>query len=158
MERLVLICVWGVCAAAALLFIPRHRIREAMPYFFFNQLLTWVISLLLVEFGLLDNPVREFPLATGSNFTNNYILYPLIATMFCLYYPVHSRWLSRVGYQLLFIAGPNLYIYFIALYTQLLLMKSYSMWMNVLIFFAGMNATRLYGNWFLQKSLLKGTS
>jgi hypothetical protein len=70
-----------------LLFVPKNKLREAIAIFFFKQFLTWVIGLAVVQFGLIEYPVRTFANATKSSFDFEYYFYPAICVVFNLHYP-----------------------------------------------------------------------
>ncbi|TXK76095.1 CBO0543 family protein [Paenibacillus sp. N3.4] len=90
-DRTILITVWVVCLIIIPLTVPKKRAREAALLFLCNQTITWTLSVLFVEMNLYVNPIREFPFATGSNFTNNYLFFPLLSVIFNLYYPKTSH-------------------------------------------------------------------
>ncbi|OPH59424.1 hypothetical protein BC351_21195 [Paenibacillus ferrarius] len=119
--------------------------------FLANQLLTWILSVMFVEWGLLENPIREFPAASGSNFTNNYLLFPFLSALFSLYYPNHKSLGLQVLYQLMFVVGGGIYIACISKYTELLRYIHLNVYLQMLVTVIILNMTRLYGIWFFQK-------
>ncbi|MEW9701103.1 CBO0543 family protein [Paenibacillus sp. SI8] len=151
-ERAVLLTVWLVCLILIPITIPRARIREAVLVFLASQAITWTLSILFVEMGLLENPVREFPAATGTNFTNNYVLYPYLSTIFFLYYPLGKSLLRRICSQAVHLAIACIYVYAIKTYTDIVNYLHYNMFLTGIVFFLGMNVTRWYGYWFFKKA------
>ncbi|WP_310186715.1 CBO0543 family protein [Bacillus sp. 3255] len=65
----------------------RNKIREAFVIFSFKQMLTWFLGFLVVEYKLLEYPVREFPYAARNSFTFEYFIYPAICCVFNLKFP-----------------------------------------------------------------------
>ncbi|MFD0694489.1 CBO0543 family protein [Paenibacillus sp. GCM10027628] len=151
-ERVILIIVWGIGLILIPLTIPKDRMREAALVFLANQMITWTLSVLFVEMGLFENPVREFPKAAGINFTNNYLLYPLSSTLFYLYYPKEKSPIIKVLYQACYVAVACIYVQAIATYTNLFKYVHFNAFYNGLVFFLGINAARFYGYWFFKKS------
>ncbi|WP_141225065.1 CBO0543 family protein [Paenibacillus sp. yr247] len=156
MERTILIMVWVVCIVLIPITIPKNRTREAVLLFLSTQLITWILSLLYVEGKLLEYPIREFPAATGSNFTNNYLFFPFLSTLFSLYYPKQKSIYIEVLYQAGFILFVGAYLALIATYTGTLHYIHFNLFihmlMNVLVF----NVIRTYGAWFFQKKTHRG--
>ncbi|NEW07968.1 hypothetical protein GK047_18370 [Paenibacillus sp. SYP-B3998] len=149
-ERAILIMVWLVCVIAMPIVIPKGRSREAALVFLSNQVISWTLSLFFVEMNWFSNPVREFPAASGSNFTNNYVLYPFISTVFYLYYPGGKNLLIKALYQIGFILFACGYVYAIEKYTNLVKFHHFHILLNGIVFFLGLNVTRLYGRWFFK--------
>lgn len=127
-----------------------HRLPEAIIQLMATQTLTWTLSLLFVNFHLMSNPVREFPRATDSNFTFNYVFYPSINVLFSLFYPRKSKWLPTITYHVLFAFGMFAFSCAIELHTELLRYEKMEGYMRIFVFWVGLNVTRLYGNWFFK--------
>lgn len=86
-EIIILSSAWIVVTLMLFLFIPKNKLREAIAIFFFKQFLTWIIGLTVVQFGLIEYPVRLFANATKSSFSFEYFFYPSICVIFNLHYP-----------------------------------------------------------------------
>ncbi|WP_407921224.1 CBO0543 family protein [Bacillus salipaludis] len=76
--------------------IPRNRLREAIATLLLFQMLTWLFSIYLTYFGLLESPVRIFKHATKINFTMEYLAYPFFALLFQLKFPKNAHFIRRV--------------------------------------------------------------
>ena len=87
-ERAIIITEWIIMIIMLIKFIPRNRVREAHVAFLFKQLLTWLLGLAVVEFGLIEYPIRCFANATKTNFTFEYFIYPSICAIFNVNYPL----------------------------------------------------------------------
>ncbi|HOM42259.1 MAG TPA: CBO0543 family protein [Bacillota bacterium] len=86
-EIIILSSIWIVMALMLFLFVPRNKLREAIVIFFFKQFLTWAIGLAVVQFGLIEYPVRMFANATKSSFDYEFFFYPSTCVVFNLHYP-----------------------------------------------------------------------
>ncbi|MDD9270981.1 CBO0543 family protein [Paenibacillus sp. GCM10023248] len=154
-ERVVLIAVWAVCLLLIPLMIPRHRIREAVLLFLFTQMITWVMSLLFVEWRFIENPIREFPAATQSNFTNNYLLLPLLSTLFSIYYPAQKPASVRFLYHLRIVLAIGVYLAFVSSYTEILNYVHFNIYAHILVVWLVINAVRSYASYFFKKEIRK---
>ena len=67
-EIIILSSIWILITLMLLIFVPKNKLREAIVIFFFKQFLTWIVGLLVVQFGLIEYPVRMFANATKSSF------------------------------------------------------------------------------------------
>lgn len=154
-ERVILIMIWVVCFVLIPVMIPKHRAREAVLLFLFTQLITWIMSLLLVEWQAIENPIREFPAASGSNFTNNYIFFPLISTLFALYYPSQKSAAIRFFYQIRIVLLIGIYLQLIASYTEILHYIHFNVFLHMIILWIVLNAVRTYASWFFLRKIQK---
>lgn len=76
-----------VISAGLIFIIPRDRKRLAIVAFLFKQLITFLIGLVVVELGLLEYPVREFPSVNRTSFSYEYFAFPLMCALFNVRYP-----------------------------------------------------------------------
>jgi len=88
-ERFILNSVSAI-SIASIFYIPKEKFRLALVSFLVFQALTWPASILLVELGRIEFPVREFPRATPVGFITNYIFYPTIFAWFVLMFPINA--------------------------------------------------------------------
>ena len=86
-EVLILLFSWIIVSLMLLIFTPKNKIREAFLIFFFKQLITWFIGLVVVQYGLIEYPVRSFPNATKTSFDFEYFFYPATCVIFNLHFP-----------------------------------------------------------------------
>ncbi|MBP1964777.1 CBO0543 family protein [Paenibacillus aceris] len=154
-ERVILIVIWVVCIVLIPVMIPKHRTREAVLLFLFTQMITWIMSLLLVEWKAIENPIREFPSASGSNFTNNYIFFPLISTLFALYYPGQKSVAIRTFYQVRIVLLAGIYLILISRYTQILHYIHFNIFLHMILLWIVLNVVRTYASWFFQRKIQK---
>lgn len=64
-EIIILATAWILTIVMLILVIPKNKFREAQVIFFFKQLMTWIIGFLVVEYKLIEYPVRLFPHANN---------------------------------------------------------------------------------------------
>nr|WP_148930156.1 CBO0543 family protein [Paenibacillus methanolicus] len=93
MDRTILITIDFLIAVALIWLMPRDKLREATIIFLFKQSMTWSFGLLVVEWGLIEYPVREFVKANATSFSFEYFIYPALCVIFNLHYPNRAaRW------------------------------------------------------------------
>jgi hypothetical protein len=95
-ETVVVSILWYAGLIAALVLIPKMKLREAVVGFLACQPLTWTFSFIELRTNLLTFPVREFPLATSINFTTEFWAYPLLCALFVIYKDRFPRWRKYV--------------------------------------------------------------
>lgn len=86
-DTIILIISWTVAIITLIKVVPREKIRFAQITFLIAQAISWVFVYLTVFLGLIEYPVREFPLATNASFSLHYVIFPAFAVLFMLYYP-----------------------------------------------------------------------
>lgn len=150
LERGVLAAAWLISFAIFAFLVPRNRVKEACILFLSAQVITWPAGLLLVELGFISNPVREFPVATRSNFTFNYLLYPVVSMAANLYYPANAAKWKRGAYQLAAVGGLSGLMQLVELYTRLIDHLKFNWLLSFLMMLFAFNATRLYAVWYFR--------
>ncbi len=154
LDRIVLIGAWIAAAALAAFATPRHRIRDAFVVFMFKQVITWPFGLLVVQYGLLAYPVREFPNATLTSFSFEYFIYPATCVAFTLRFPESRGIRARLGWYLFFPTWMTALEVAIERYTNLVRYVHWSWhcsWVTLLITF---HMTRMFYLWFIKKGIL----
>nr|WP_054873476.1 CBO0543 family protein [Oxobacter pfennigii] len=91
-ESFVLALSWIITSGLLLFFVSKTKIRHAWLIFLFKQFITWIFGLLVVEFGLIEYPVRIFEHASKTSFSFEYFVYPAICVIFNLHYPEKKNW------------------------------------------------------------------
>jgi hypothetical protein len=97
-EYLILLIAWIITIAMLARFVPKNKIRQAWVIFFFKQMITWFVGLLVAEFGLIEYPVEIFKNATKTSFSFEYFIYPAICVVFNLHYPVGKSGIKQLLY------------------------------------------------------------
>jgi hypothetical protein len=150
-EWIVIISAWLVTILLLILFTPRDKIREAHVLFMFKQVLTWLTGLLVVEFGLIEYPVREFHIATATSFSFEYFIYPAVCIVFVLRFPKHKTVWHKIGWFALFPTAITIGEVLIERYTNLIKYINwtwYWTWLSLLLFDI---ITFCYYLWFIKK-------
>lgn len=134
-----------------ILFTPRDKIREAHVIFMFKQVLTWLTGLLVVEFGLIEYPVREFQIATATSFSFEYFIYPAVCIVFVLRFPEYKTVWHKIGWFALFPTVITIGEVLIERYTNLIKYINwtwYWTWLSLLLYDI---LTFCYYLWFIKK-------
>lgn len=101
MDRVLLISINLITAVILVFAVPKDKLREAIVIFLFKQTMTWSFGLLVVEWGLIEYPIREFVKASATSFSFEYFIYPSLCVLFNLHYPNRNRW-KKLGWILVF--------------------------------------------------------
>ncbi|MBO1514194.1 CBO0543 family protein [Metabacillus bambusae] len=92
-----------IVATSIIFSIPKNKIRLAIVAFLFQQLITFLIGLVVVEFGLLEYPVRLFASINRTSFSFEYYAFPVICAAFNVWYPndrsIHIQWSYYIGFS-----------------------------------------------------------
>lgn len=126
--------------------------KETLERLFFALLVTQAVTrplgILLVNFGLIEYPVRLYPKAVDSAFLHGFILNPTIFVIYYLLYPKQSGLVWKWGYTFLVSAIPVLVEVAENKYTDLVNYQRWSgyiSWMLAIIFYYLM---RKYADWY----------
>jgi hypothetical protein len=118
-ERIIIATV--LCTSfISLYFIPREKYRQATFLFLFTQLPSWIFGLLAVETGLIEYPVRELAKASGTSFTFEFLVLPLICVFFNLNYPEEKGASSKIKFYFTILSIFTLIEYFTEKYTLII--------------------------------------
>jgi hypothetical protein len=152
LEHWILVAMWLSGFLGFILFIPRKDRRKGFLAFLMFQAIIWLCDMPAFYFDLLSAPIREFPKATDLPLTIDYILYPVL---FSIYY-IHkedSQW-SRFVYFLVWASIIALFDIVIERYTDLLqygLLTWYGMWIYIAFLFY---VSEVCCNWFYKEKAL----
>jgi len=101
-EVIILFSAWIITILLLIRFVPKHKLREAQVIFFFKHIITWILGLLVVEFHLIEYPVRLFSYANKTSFSFEFFIYPSLCVLFNLHYPSlksgRTQFLYYAGY------------------------------------------------------------
>jgi hypothetical protein len=148
-EGIIELSVWIIMIIALLLFVPRHKIREAELVFLFKLLLTGFLGLLVVQMKWIEYPVRSiFPLAHKTSFTFEFFVYPAICVIFILHYPEKKNYLIKFGYFAAYCSVMTLLEVLIEHYTQLITYIKWTWYWTWISLFLTFFLSRLNYIWF----------
>ncbi len=149
-EWWLLLLVYAV-GTVILFFIPKNKIRLAVVAFLFKQIITFLIGLMVVEWGLLEYPVRLFSSINRTSFTYEYYILPVTCAAFNVWYPNDRSTLIQLGYYVGFSSVLTIVEVIIEKYTNLINYihwEWYVSWLSIgLSFFIA----RLFCVWFFAK-------
>lgn len=149
-DIIVIVTIWVLAIIASILFIPRHRLAEAIFVYILANSFTWINALIHLELGLISFPVREFPKATDLSATLDYFGYPLLMTLYVLYEP-KTKWLYQLLYMAIWVSGLVASDQLLVRYTNLVKYDSYSWYWTWLDFFIIFLCVRLITKWFFRR-------
>jgi hypothetical protein len=151
-ERTVLITIWVITIIGVVCLVPRNKLREAQLIFLFKQLVTWVTGVLVVEYHLIQYPVREFKMAYKGSFSFEFFIYPAVCVIFNLHFPEKRSWIAKTGWYILFPTWMTILEVIIEKYTRLIHYMHWTWhwtWLTLLVTFF---LTRIYYLWFFKTS------
>ncbi|GFP78532.1 CBO0543 family protein [Clostridium fungisolvens] len=141
---------WLVTIGLLLKFIPKNKIREAHVAFFFKQLLTWILGLLVVQLGLIEYPVRLFPSANKTSFTFEYFIYPSICAIFNVNYPEKKNTFNQFLYYFYFCTTITILEIFVEKHTSIIKYIHWDWYITWITLFLTFYLTRKYYTWFFK--------
>ncbi len=143
-EKVIEISSWVLLVILLLVFVPFSRIREALVVFFVKQTITWYFGVLVVQYGLIEYPLRFFPKATNTSFTFEFFIYPAICVLFNLYYPFGTSYLWQFAYYAVYTSAITAFEVVLEKHTNLITYIRWSWfwtWVTILLTF-------IMSNWF----------
>lgn len=146
-EWWILLSVYAV-ATGILLFISKNKIRLAVVAFLFQQVITFLIGLVVVELGLLEYPVRVFASINRTSFTYEYYAFPVICAAFNVWYPNGRSNLIQVGYYVGFSSVLTIIEVIIEKYTDLLEYIHWEWYISWVAIYLALFIGRLFCVWF----------
>jgi len=94
--------IWIISFLLLILFVPKHKIRDALVSFLFMQLPAWILGLVVVQYGLIEYPSRFFAHAVRTSFTFEFVALPVISVLFNIHYPTQKSFWWRILYAIAF--------------------------------------------------------
>jgi hypothetical protein len=138
-------------ATGILFFIPKNRIRLAAVAFLFQQVITFLIGLVVVEMGLLEYPVRLFASINRTSFTFEFYAFPVICAAFNVWYPNRRSTLIQWGYYAGFCSVLTIVEVMIEKYTKLITYIHWEWYITWVTIFLALFFARLFCVWFFTK-------
>jgi len=148
--RIILISVIVISILCLIFITPRDKIREAHLVFLFKQFVTWLLGIIVVEFHLIEYPVRIIQFAAKTSFVFEFIAYPTVCTIFVLRFPEHKSLWHKAGWYVLFPTWMTILEVWMEHSTDLIRYIHwtwYFTWLTLLITF---HISRVYYKWFIQ--------
>lgn len=132
-------------------FIPKQMVSRASFIFLSTQFFTWILGLVVVEFGWIEYPVREFAKANATSFLFEFFILPIIAIFFILHYPSGKRLILRLLYFVSIISAFTLTEFFIEKYTQVIEYHSWTWYLTWISMSLVIYIVMVIYKWFFKK-------
>ena len=145
---IILIVAWVITVIMLLLFIPKNKVREALLIFHGKQVITWVFGLTVVQFKLIEYPVRLFPYANKSSFTFEYLSYPAICAVFNINYPIGKSNIRKFMHYFSFVTTITAFEILCEKYTNILTYLHWTWYVTWITLFLTFFIVRKYYLWF----------
>ena len=139
-------------ATGILFFIPKNKIRLAVVAFLFKQVITFLIGLLVVQWGLIEYPVRTFASINRTSFDYEFYIFPATCAVFNVWYPIHQKALIQLGYYILFSTVLTIGEVIIEKYTELIKYIHWEWYTSWITIFLSFFIVRLFCVWFFSKA------
>ncbi|MEH7440227.1 CBO0543 family protein [Neobacillus drentensis] len=149
LEWWILLAVW-ILTIGMLFFIPKKKIRLAVTAFLLKQGITWIFGLVVVEYGLLSYPVREFADVNRSSFTYEFFVYPAVCAIFNVFYPNMRSKLIQFLYYCAFCTAMTVPEIFLEKYTDLIHYLNWAWYWTWITLFLTFAMTRWLCVWFFK--------
>jgi hypothetical protein len=141
---------WIITIGLLFKFIPKNKIREAHVAFFFKQVLTWVLGLAVVQYKLIEYPVRLFPYATKTSFSFEYFIYPSLCAIFNVNYPQSKKAFGQFMYYCFYCTTITIVELYIEKHTDILKYIHWTWYITWITLFITFYCTRKYYVWFFK--------
>lgn len=148
LEISLLIAAWVITTILLIRFTPREKFREAFVIFGFKQLLTWLLGLIVVQLGLIEYPIRQFPNATKTSFVFEFYIYPSVCVIFNLHYPVNKKKSFKFAYYAIYCSAITIIEVIVERYTQIITYLHWNWSFTWVTLFLTFYASRKFYVWF----------
>ena len=152
MSRDIIISIAGCIVALALLFIfiPKTKIREAALVYLFKLLITYVLGILVVEFGLIEYPVRFFPDAIKTCFAFECVVYPSLCAIFNINFPEHKNVFGKFMHYFYFCTSITVVEAIVEKYTSIITYLHWAWYLSWITLFITFFISRQFYLWFFR--------
>jgi hypothetical protein len=147
MEWWILLSVY-IVATGIVIFIPKRKRRLAVVAFLFKQFITFLIGLVVVEWGLLEYPIRLFAKINRTSFTFEYYAFPVICSAFNVWYPTRRSFMIQLGYYAGYASVLTVIEAVIEKYTELITYIHWEWYITWITLCLSFFITRLFCVWF----------
>lgn len=152
-EQWILVLIWAVCLSLYAV-VPKIKRREFVLALLTIQGMKWLVTFMLVKYGLISFPIREFPKATDLGFTLQAILMPTLSSAYSIWQPNRSLPVRMIASAIFLLLAALLYSA-LAAYTELIKYDHYAWYWAWICFFALFWITETYSRWFFRSSCLR---
>lgn len=147
---MIILAVWAISVIGMLL-VPKRNRRKAQVAFLFQQFLSWILGLIVVQNNWLEYPVRELR-HNYSSLTFEFMGYPIIAVYLNIYYPKVKKGWTRCLFVLAFPAAITLIEVLLETHTQLIKYHTWNWYWTFISIFVTLQLSLLFNRWFFRSS------
>jgi hypothetical protein len=152
-ETIILLSVW-ILTIGLLFIIPRVKRRLAVVAFLIKQLITYILGLIVVELGLIIYPVNHpFGKVNRASFTFEFFVYPVVCSLFNVFYPNKRSKLFKIAYYSAFCTILTIGELIIEKKTDLIIYIHWSWYWTWLSLFCTFFMSRAFCVWFFNGEL-----
>ncbi|WP_324255005.1 CBO0543 family protein [Bacillus sp. REN16] len=149
LEWWILILVY-IVATGILFFIPKNKVHLAVVAFLFKQFITFLIGLAVVEWGLLEYPIRLFASINRASFTFEYYAFPVLCALFNVRYPTNRSTFIKFTYYATYCSVITLFEHYLEKYTELITYIHWDWYITWITLFISFYLSRLFCRWFFK--------
>ncbi|MCX7710861.1 MAG: hypothetical protein N2484_13570 [Clostridia bacterium] len=149
-ERIIEISACLFSILLLVIFVPKNRCREAWLIFLFKQTTTWLLGLWVVQYELIEYPVRMLANATRTSVAFEYVVYPSLCVLFNLYFPTEKSILKKFLHYAVFCSGITVIEVVLEIYTALIRYSHWSWYWTWITLFITFYISRKFYLWFFK--------
>lgn len=149
-EKLILISSWLVTCITLIGLVPKNKIRKAHVAFLFQQVITWLLGLLVVKFNLIRYPERFFKKSNKASFTFEYFIFPSVAVFFNLFYPDNKNATIKFIYYSFYLSLLTGLELFAERYTKAIQYINWKWYISTISIGLTLFLSRIYIKWFFK--------
>lgn len=143
--------IFGICWALAIILVwlvPADKRRVGLVAFLFKQAVTWILGLVVVEYGWLSYPIRLFASINKSSFSFEFLFYPMVCAVFNSNFPDRQPLWRQLVYYAMFCTAITVTEVWLESVTNLIRYDEwtwYWTWLTLLLTFV---MSRVFTVWF----------
>lgn len=149
-ERVILAVVYTIGILGVLL-IPSGKRRLAHTAFLFQGMVSWILGIIVVEAGWLQYPVREMSNSSGTSFLFEFLMFPVIAAYYNMYYPEGKALRVQAAWLLLFSGSITALELLIEKNTLLILYTGWQWYWTTISVSTTLLLSRYFCRWFFRE-------
>lgn len=155
MEHLIVGIAWATTILALWRWVPRdrHSLRKAQVAFLFMQMETWLLGLMVAEWGLITYPVHEFEHASNTSFTFEFFVYPALCALYNLYFPEANGYAQKFLYTATYTTCIAVLEIIFENYTALIKYIHWTWYWTWISLFLTFALSRAYVKWFYSENV-----
>ncbi|MDN3019164.1 hypothetical protein PH210_23610 [Paenibacillus sp. BSR1-1] len=149
LEWMNLFVVWLITLGLVFI-IPKRKRRIAIVAFLFTQVITWILGLVVVEYGLIAYPVRDLPTINYTSLTFEFLSFTVLCGVVNAYYPHARSKMMKFLYFASFCTILTILEVIIEKYTDLIEYLHWSWYLTWISLFISFMLSRWFCVWFFK--------